>query len=171
MKKSAVLIIMMAVIISCFSGCGSKTAEFDDLENLAISAALSYRTLVWNGSMDTDTPEFAWNTAGWYAAYKANLEFADEAALSEDQLKEIQNVILTGDVTLTPPDMVDAKAETRDGKTYWKFPEISDDFHSYLGVVSEVNCEKAQNNSYVVTIRDHLRFNVVEETVFNIGFK
>ena len=171
MKKSAVLIIMMAVIISCFTGCGSKTAGFDDLENLAISAALSYRTLVWNGSMDTDTPEFAWNTAGWYAAYKANLEFADEAELSEDQLKDIQNVILTGEAVMTPPDDINAEAETRDGKTYWKFPEINDDFHSYLGVISEVNCEKAQNNSYVVTIRDHLRFDVVEETVFNIGFK
>lgn len=171
MKKIATLIIATVVLISCFVGCGSKTVGFDDLENLAISAALSYRTLVWNGSMDTDTPEFAWNTAGWYAAYKANLEFADEAVLSEDQLKEIQNVILTGDVTLTPPDMVEAEAETRDGKTYWKFQEINDDFNSYLGVISEVNCEKAKNNSYVVTIRDHLRFDVVEETVFNIGFK
>ena len=74
MKKIAALIIMTAVIISCFTGCGGKTAGFDDLENLAISAALSYRTLVWNGSMDTDTSEFAWNTAGWYAAYIANLE-------------------------------------------------------------------------------------------------
>lgn len=171
MKKIAGLIIMTAVIISCFTGCGGKTAEFDDLENLAISAALSYRTLVWNGSMDTDTPEFAWNTAGWYAAYKANLEFADEAELSEDQLKDIQNVILTGEAVMTPPDDINAEAETRDGKTYWKFTEINDDFHSYLGVISEVNCEKAQNNSYVVTIRDHLRFDVVEETVFNIGFK
>ena len=171
MKKIAALVIMTAVIISCFTGCGGKTAGFDDLENLAISAALSYRTLVWNGSMDTDTPEFAWNTAGWYAAYKANLEFADEAALSEDQLKDIQNVILTGEAVMTPPDDINAEAETRDGKTYWKFTEINDDFHSYLGVISEVNCEKAQNNSYVVTIRDHLRFDVVEETVFNIGFK
>ena len=171
MKKIAALIIMTAVIISCFTGCGGKTAGFDDLESLAISAALSYRTLVWNGSMDTDTPEFAWNTAGWYAAYIANLELSDDAALSEDQLKDIQNVILTGEAVMTPPDDINAEAETRDGKTYWKFPEINDDFHSYLGVISEVNCEKAQNNSYVVTIRDHLRFDVVEETVFNIGFK
>ena len=74
MKKTVALIIMIAVIISCFTGCENKTVAFDDFENLAISAALSYRTLVWNGSMDTDTPEFAWNTAGWYAAYKANLE-------------------------------------------------------------------------------------------------
>ena len=171
MKKIAALIIMTAVIISCFTGCGGKTAGFDDLENLAISAALSYRTLVCNGSMDTDTPEFAWNTAGWYAAYIANLELSDDAALSEDQLKDIQNVILTGEAVMTPPDDINAEAETRDGKTYWKFTEINDDFHSYLGVISEVNCEKAQNNSYVVTIRDHLRFDVVEETVFNIGFK
>ena len=171
MKKTVALIIMIAVIISCFTGCENKTVAFDDFENLAISAALSYRTLVWNGSMDTDTPEFAWNTAGWYAAYKANLEFADEVVLSEDQLKEIQNVILTGEAVMTPPDDIDAEAETRDGKTYWKFPKINDDFHSYLGVVSEVNCEKAQKDSYVVTIRDHLRFDVVEETVFNIGFK
>lgn len=171
MKKIAALIIMTDVIISCFTGCGGKTAGFDDLENLAISAALSYRTLVWNGSMDTDTPEFAWNTAGWYAAYIANLELSDDAALSEDQLKDIQNVILTGEAVMTPPDDINAEAETRDGKTYWKFPEINDNFHSYLGVISEVNCEKAQNNSYVVTIRDHLRFDVVEETVFNIGFK
>ena len=171
MKKIAALIIMTAVIISCFTGCGGKTAGFDDLENLAISAALSYRTLVWNGSMDTDTPEFAWNTAGWYAAYIANLELSDDAALSEDQLKDIQNVILTGEAVMTPPDDINAEAETRDGKTYWKFTEINDDLHSYLGVISEVNCEKAKNNSYVVTIRDHLRFDVVEETVFNIGFK
>lgn len=171
MKKIAALIIMTAVIIACFTGCGGKTAGFDDLENLAISAALSYRTLVWNGSMDTDTPEFAWNTAGWYAAYIANLELSDDAALSEDQLKDIQNVILTGEAVMTPPDDINVEAETRDGKTYWKFPEINDDFHSYLGVISEVNCEKAKNNSYVVTIRDHLRFDVVEETVFNIGFK
>ena len=171
MKKIAALIIMTAVIISCFTGCGGKTAGFDDLENLAISAALSYRTLVWNGSMDTDTPEFAWNTAGWYAAYIANLELSDDAALSEDQLKDIQNVILTGEAVMTPPDVINAEAETRDGKTYWKFTEINDDLHSYLGVISEVNCEKAQNNSYVVTIRDHLRFDVVEKTVFNIGFK
>lgn len=171
MKKIAALIIMTAVIISCFTGCGGKTAGFDDLENLAISAALSYRTLVWNGSMDTNTPEFAWNTAGWYAAYIANLELSDDAALSEDQLKDILNVILTGEAVMTPPDVINAEAETRDGKTYWKFTEINDDLHSYLGVISEVNCEKAQNNSYVVTIRDHLRFDVVEETVFNIGFK
>lgn len=171
MKKIAALIIMTAVIISCFTGCGGKTAGFDDLENLAISAALSYRTLVWNGSMDTDTPEFAWNTAGWYAAYIANLELSDDAALSEDQLKDIQNVILIGEAVMTPPDDINAEAETRDGKTYWKFTEINDDLHSYLGVISEVNCEKAQNNSYVVTIRDHLRYDVVEETVFNIGFK
>lgn len=171
MKKIAALIIMTAVIISCFTGCGGKMAGFDDLENLAISAALSYRTLVWNGSMNTDTPEFAWNTAGWYAAYIANLELSDDAALSEDQLKDIQNVILTGEAVMTPPDDINAEAETRDGKTYWKFPEINDDFHSYLGVVSEVNCEKAQEDSYVVTIRDHLRFDVVEETVFNVGFK
>lgn len=171
MKKIAALIIMTAVIISCFTGCGGKTAGFDDLENLAISAALSYRTLVWNESMDTDTPEFAWNTAGWYAAYIANLELSDDAALSEDQLKDILNVILTGEAVMTPPDDINAEAETRDGKTYWKFTEINDDLHSYLGVISEVNCEKAQNNSYVVTIRDHLRFDVVEETVFNIGFK
>ena len=171
MKKIAALIIMTAVIISCFTGCGGKTAGFDDLESLAISAALSYRTLVWNGSMDTDTPEFAWNTAGWYAAYIANLELSDDAALSEDQLKDILNVILTGEAVMTPPDDINAEAETRDGKTYWKFTEINDDLHSYLGVISEVNCEKAQNNSYVVTIRDHLRFDVVEETVFNIGFK
>ncbi len=171
MKKIAALIIMTAVIISCFTGCGGKTAGFDDLENLAISAALSYRTLVWNGSMDTDTPEFAWNTAGWYAAYIANLELSDDAALSKDQLKDIQNVILPGEAVMTPPDDINAEAETRDGKTYWKFTEINDDLHSYLGVISEVNCEKAQNNSYVVTIRDHLRFDVVEETVFNIGFK
>lgn len=171
MKKIAALIIMTAVIISCFTGCGGKTAGFDDLENLAISAALSYRTLVWNGSMDTDTPEFAWNTAGWYAAYIANLELSDDAALSEDQLKDIQNVILTGEAVMTPPDDINAEAETRDGKTYWKFTEINDDLHSYLGVISEVNCEKAQEDSYVVTIRDHLRFDVVEETVFNIGFK
>ena len=72
---------------------------------------------------------------------------------------------------MSPPDVIDAVAETRDCKIYWKFPKINDDFNSYLGVISEVNCEKAQNNSYVVTIRDHLRFNVVEETVFNIGFK
>ena len=171
MEKIAALIIMTAVIISCFTGCGGKMAGFDDLENLAISAALSYRTLVWNGSMDTDTPEFAWNTAGWYAAYIANLELSDDAALSEDQLKDIQNVILTGEAVMTPPDDINAEAETRDGKTYWKFTEINDDLHSYLGVISEVNCEKAQNNSYVVTIRDHLRFDVVVETVFNIGFK
>ena len=171
MKKIAALIIMTAVIISCFTGCGGKTAGFDDLENLAISAALSYRTLVWNGSMDTDTPEFAWNTAGWYAAYIANLELSDDAALSEDQLENIQNVILTGEAVMTPPDDINVEAETRDGKTYWKFTEINDDLHSYLGVISEVNCEKAKNNSYVVTIRDHLRFDVVEETVFNIGFK
>lgn len=171
MKKTVALIIMIALIISCFTGCGNKTAAFDDLENLAISAALSYRTLVWNGSMDTDTPEFAWNTAGWYAAYIANLEFSDDAVLSEERLKDIQNVILTGEAVMTPPDDIDAEEETRDGKNYWKFPEINDDFNSYLGVISEVNCEKAQNNSYVVTIRDHLRFNVVEETVFNIGFK
>lgn len=171
MKKIAALIIMTAVIISCFTGCGGKTAGFDDLENLAISAALSYRTLVWNGSMDTNTPEFAWNTAGWYAAYIANLELSDDAALSEDQLKDIQNVILIGEAVMTPPDDINAEAETRDGKTYWKFTEINDDLHSYLGVISEVNCEKAQNNSYVVTIRDHLRYDVVEETVFNIGFK
>ena len=87
MKKSAVLIIVIAVIFSCFAGCGKKPVGFDDLENLAIAAALSYRTLVWNGSMDTDTPEFAWNTAGWYAAYMANLEFSDDAALPEEQRK------------------------------------------------------------------------------------
>ena len=130
MKKSAVLIIVIAVIFSCFAGCGKKTVGFDDLENLAIAAALSYRTLVWNGSMDTDTPEFAWNTAGWYAAYMANLEFSDDAALPEEQLKEIRKILLTGEDAMTPPDGIDAETETRDGKTCWIFPEIYEDFHS-----------------------------------------
>ena len=171
MKKIATFIIMIAVIISCFAGCENETEGFDDLENLAISAALSYRTLVWNGSMDIDTPEFAWNTAGWYAAFKANLEFADDAVLSEDQLKEIQNIILTSEATLTPPENIDAESEKRDGKTYWKFPAINEYLHSYLGVFSEVKCENANNNTYIVKIRDHLRFDVVEETVFNVKFK
>ena len=171
MKKSAVLIIVIAVIFSCFAGCGKKTVGFDDLENLAIAAALSYRTLVWNGSMDTDTPEFAWNTAGWYAAYMANLEFSDDAVLPEEQLKEIRKILLTGEAAMTPPDGIDAETETRDGKTCWIFPEIYEAFHSYLGVVSEVSCENVKKNAYVVTIRDHLRFDVVEETVFNVTFK
>lgn len=171
MKKSAVLIIVIAVILSCFAGCGKETIGFDDLENLAISAALSYRTLVWNGSMDTDTPEFAWNTAGWYAAYTANPEFSDDAALSEEQLKEIQKILLTGKTTMTPPDDIDTESETRSGRTYWKFPGICEDLHSYLGIVSEVSCKNVKKNAYVVTIRDHLRFDVVEETVFNVKFK
>lgn len=41
MKKTVALIIMIAVIISCFTGCENKTVAFDDFENLAISAALS----------------------------------------------------------------------------------------------------------------------------------
>ena len=103
MNRITSIISAISIFISCIAGYRTENTEFDDLEALAISAALSYRTLAWNGSIDTDTPEFAWNTAGWYAAYKANLEFADEVVLSEDQLKEIQNVILTGEAVMTPP--------------------------------------------------------------------
>ena len=170
MKRITSLISAISIFIICTAGCRTENTEFDDLENLAISAALSYRTQAWNGSIDTDTPEFAWNTAGWYAAYKANLELSDDAVLSEDQLKEIQNVIMSGEAAAAPPDTVNAKSEVLDGKTYWKFPEINEYFRSYLRVSSEVNCEKTGDSTFVVTIRDHLRFNAVEETVFNIGF-
>lgn len=173
MKKLIAVISMTSIIISCLAGCSSsdKPAEFDDLESLAISAALSYRTLAQNEIIDTDTPEFAWNTAGWYAAYKANLEFSDAAVLSEERLEEIQNVMLTEKAAATPPDTVNAESKVIDGKNCWSFPSISESFHSYLGVTSEVNCEKAEENAFTVTIRDHLRFNVVEETVFNVRFE
>ena len=98
MNRITSIISAISIFISCIAGYRTENTEFDDLEALAISAALSYRTLAWNGSIDTDTPEFAWNTAGWYAAYKANLELSDDAVLSGDQLKEIQNVILSGEV-------------------------------------------------------------------------
>ena len=113
MNRITSLISAISIFISCISGYRIENTEFDDLEALAISAALSYRTLAWNGSIDTDTPEFAWNTAGWYAAYKANLEFSDDAVLSGDQLKEIQNVILSGEAAAAPPDTVNTKCVSR----------------------------------------------------------
>ena len=64
MNRITSLISAISLLIACIAGCRIENTEFDDLENLAISAALSYRTLAWNGSIDTDTPEFAWNTAG-----------------------------------------------------------------------------------------------------------
>ena len=170
MNKITSLISAIFIFISCIAGSRTENTEFDDLENLAISAALSYRTLAWNGSIDTDTPEFAWNTAGWYAAYKANLELSDDAVLSGDQLKEIQSIILSGKTAAAPPDTVNTKCMVNDGKIFWEFPEINEYFRSYLGVSSEVNCKKNGDSTFVVTIRDHLRFNAVEETVFNIGF-
>ena len=170
MNRITSLISAISIFISCISGYRIENTEFDDLEALAISAALSYRTLAWNGSIDTDTPEFAWNTAGWYAAYKANLEFSDDAVLSGDQLKEIQNVILSGEAAAAPPDTVNTKCVVNDGKTCWEFPDIYEYFRSYLGVSSEVNCEKTGDSTFVVTIREHLRFNAVEEIVFSIGF-
>ena len=171
MNRITSIISAISIFISCIAGYRTENTEFDDLEALAISAALSYRTLAWNGSIDTDTPEFAWNTAGWYAAYKANLEFSDDAVLSGDQLKEIQNVILSGEAAAAPPDTVNTKRVVNDGKTYWEFPDIYEYFRSYLGVSSEVNCEKTGDSTFVVTIREHLRFNAVEEIVFSIGFK
>lgn len=170
MDKITSLISAISIFISCIAGCRTENTEFNDLEDLAISAALAYRTLAWNGSIDTDTPEFAWNTAGWYAAYKANLEFSDDAVLSGDQLKEIQSVILSGKTAAAPPDTVSTKCVVNDGKICWEFPEINEYFHSYLGVSSEVDCKKNGDSTFVVTIREHLRFNAVEETVFNIGF-
>ena len=106
MNRIISIISAISLFISSIAGCRTENTEFDDLEALAISAALSYRTLAWNGSIDTDTPEFAWNTAGWYAAYKANLEFSDDAVLSGDQLIKIQNVILNGKTAAAPPDTV-----------------------------------------------------------------
>ena len=162
MTRITSLISAISIFISCISGCRIENTEFNDLEALAISAALSYRTQAWNGSIDTDTPEFAWNTAGWYAAYKANLELSDDAVLSGDQLKEIQSIVLNGKTAAAPPDTVNAKSVVLDGKTCWEFPEINEYFRSYLGVFSEVNCEKTGDSTFVVTIRDHLRFNAVE---------
>ena len=150
MNRITSLISAISIFISCISGYRIENTEFDDLEALAISAALSYRTLAWNGSIDTDTPEFAWNTAGWYAAYKANLEFSDDAVLSGDQLKEIQNVILSGEAAAAPPDTVNTKCVVNDGKTCWEFPDIYEYFRSYLGVSSEVNCEKTGDSTFVV---------------------
>lgn len=170
MNRITSIISAISIFISCIAGYRTENTEFDDLEALAISAALSYRTLAWNGSIDTDTPEFAWNTAGWYAAYKANLEFSDDAVLSGDQLKEIQSIILSGKTAAAPPDTVNTKCVVLDGKTCWEFPEINEYFRSYLGVSSEVNCEKTGDSTFVVTIREHLRFNAVEEIVFSIGF-
>lgn len=170
MNRITSLISAISLLIACIAGCKVENTEFDDLENLAISAALSYRTQAWNGSIDTDTPEFAWNTAGWYAAYKAKLDFSDDAVLSGDQLQEIQSVILSGKTAEAPPDTVNAKSVILDGKPCWEFPEINEYFRSYLGVSSEVNCKKNGDSAFVVTIRDHLRFDAVEETVFNIGF-
>lgn len=57
MNRITSIISAISIFISCISGYRIENTEFDDLEALAISAALSYRTLAWNGSIDTDTPD------------------------------------------------------------------------------------------------------------------
>ena len=59
MNRITSIISAISIFISCIAGYRTENTEFDDLEALAISAALAYRTLAWNGSIDTDTPEFA----------------------------------------------------------------------------------------------------------------
>ena len=137
MNRITSIISAISIFISCIAGYRTENTEFDDLEALAISAALSYRTLAWNGSIDTDTPEFAWNTAGWYAAYKANLEFSDDAVLSGDQLKEIQSIILSGKTAAAPPDTVNAISVVLDGKTCWEVPEINEGLLEIKGIARD----------------------------------
>jgi len=51
MNRITSLISAISIFIFCISGYRIENTEFDDLEALAISAALSYRTQAWNGSI------------------------------------------------------------------------------------------------------------------------
>ena len=77
-------------------GHGNGSARFDDLEGLAKAAALSYHTMAQKESVDIDSPEFAWNTVGWYAVHRAFQNFSEDAVLSVEQIQALQKVILTG---------------------------------------------------------------------------
>lgn len=57
MDRITSIISAISIFISCIAGYRTENTEFDDLEALAISAALSYHTQAWNGSIDTDTPD------------------------------------------------------------------------------------------------------------------
>lgn len=146
---------------------GHKTAQFDDLEGLAQAAALCYHTAP--AESDTGSPEFAWNTAGWYAAYKANVDFSEEAVLTADQVSAIQT-IFTGASTPKPPAGISAEQEERDGETCWVFPEIYEEFNSYLGVIGEIMCNSVGDTAFTVTIRDHLD-DETKDATFRVVFQ
>ena len=175
MKKILTLLIITMIAVAGLVGCGDKAPDsdggFSDLEDLAVSSALAYRYVAWNENMKTENADFAWYAAGWYAAYKAANDGTDDPALTAEQVNMIQDIMYSGTPTAEPAEYIPATSETRDdGKTYWVFDSISEDFASYLGVYGEVSCEKVDDTTFNVTIRDHLRFDVVEETVFHVVF-
>lgn len=171
MKRCAVcfMTVLTAIILLCFSGCSDKTEKFDDLEGLAKAAALSYRTMAMYGSLDPSTPDFAWQTIGWYAAYKGRLNGLGGASITENQLKAIKQILLPDDISLVPPDTVAVQRLEGNGEVVWTFPDIDAFYDDYIDGC-DVFSEKQSDLSFAVTLRTLLRFDVVEETVFNIEY-
>ena len=161
--------VLTAIILLCFSGCSGKTEKFDDFEDLAKAAAMSYQTMKMYGSLDPSTPDFAWQTIGWYAAYKGRLNGLGGASITENRLKAIKQILLPGDTSLIPPDAVAVQRSERDGEVVWTFPDIDAFYDDYIDGC-DVFSEKQSDLSFAVTLRTVLRFNVAEEMVFNIGY-
>ncbi|MBD9097605.1 MAG: hypothetical protein EGP89_01900 [Ruminococcaceae bacterium] len=163
------MMVLTAIILLCFSGCSGKTEKFDDFEGLAKAAAMSYQTMKMYGSFDPSTPDFAWQTIGWYAAYKGRLNGMGGASITENQLKAIKQILLPGDTSLVPPDAVAVQRSERDGEVVWTFPDIDAFYDGYMDGC-DVFSEKKSDLSFAVTVRTVQRFNVAEETVFHIGY-
>lgn len=53
----------------------------------------------------------------------------------------------------------------------WSFPQFLTDLDSYLGYNASMTCEKSAALSYTVTVREYLRFDAAEDTVFSIEFR
>ena len=152
-------------------GHGNGSARFDDLEGLAKAAALSYHTMAQKESVDIDSPEFAWNTVGWYAVHRAFQNFSEDAVLSVEQIQALQKVILTGEITREPPDTIGAVGENRDGGFFWTFPHTFEESSSYLGISAAIQCDQIDNTAFQVTIRDYLESDKYKDTVFYVGFE
>lgn len=180
MKKTLALLCALCLIFlsAALTGCTLPelpshvdTEDFEDVETLARAAAISYRMLAGNEIIATDTPEFAWNTAGWYAAFTALAEEKSDAVLTEGTLQEIQKIFLYGETYAAPPESLGITSEEIDGVTCWSFPQFLTDLDSYLGYNASMTCEKSAALSYTVTVREYLRFDAAEDTVFSIEFR
>lgn len=168
------LLLSAFIVFTCivsFAGCEKKAAAtFEDTEGLAVAVSLCYHLTEWNTDGEVITPDFALHTAGWYAAYNARINGSDEPSLSETQVNELKSVLLNGMTENISPDSIGALKDKKNKETYWTFTEINENFSAYMGIRGSIVIDNIAEQTYRVTLQDHLRFGEMEDFVFNISF-